>query len=71
MKWKIVYGKSYTKKFVYFGVELSIYLIDKTRIVRSRKNGLFFLRSICFYFTCRNSEEGGWSIQNWKLFYSS
>ncbi len=26
------------KKLVYFGMELSIYLIDKTRIVTSQKN---------------------------------
>ncbi len=42
MKWKIFYGKSYTKKIVYFGVELSIYLINKARIVTSWKNDLLW-----------------------------
>ncbi len=37
------------KKLVYFGMELSIYLIDKTRIVKSQKNGP--LRSFCLLIT--------------------
>ncbi len=36
---KFLYEKSYTKNLIYFGMELSIYLINKTCIVTSQKNG--------------------------------
>ncbi len=34
-------------------------------------NYQFPLCSTCFYFTCHNSKERGWYIQNWKIIVCS